>query len=106
MSEVLVVVDHADSEVKKPTFELLTIAKRLGEPVAVFFGSPDQGDAVAEKVKKYGAAKVGGAEEHHGRLAEAARDREELVGRLLDLAVGVVDDYQDFRHGGSPVLLR
>ena len=58
MSEVLVVVDHADGEVKKPTYELLTIAKRLGEPAAVFFGSPDKGDAVAEKVKKYGAAKV------------------------------------------------
>ena len=58
MSEVLVVIDHADGEVKKPTYELLTIAKRLGEPAAVFFGSPEQGDAVAEKVKKYGAAKV------------------------------------------------
>ena len=58
MSEVLVVVDHADGEVKKPTYELLTIARRLGEPAAVFFGSPDQGDAVAEKVKKYGAVKV------------------------------------------------
>ena len=58
MSEVLVVVDHADGEVKKPTYELLTIAKRLGEPSAVFFGSPEQGDAVAEKVKKYGAEKV------------------------------------------------
>ena len=58
MSEVLVLVDHADGEVKKPTYELLTIARRLGEPSAVFFGSPEQGDAVAEKVKKYGAAKV------------------------------------------------
>jgi electron transfer flavoprotein alpha subunit len=58
MSEVLVVIDHAEGEVKKPTYELLTLARRLGEPSAVFFGSPDQGDAVAEKVKKYGAAKV------------------------------------------------
>jgi electron transfer flavoprotein alpha subunit len=58
MSEVLVVIDHADGEVKKPTYELLTIARRLGEPSAVFFGSPEQGDAVAEKVKKYGAGKV------------------------------------------------
>ncbi|GAA1443912.1 electron transfer flavoprotein subunit alpha/FixB family protein [Mycobacterium cookii] len=58
MSEVLVVIDHAEGEVKKPTYELLTIARRLGAPSAVFFGSPDQGDAVAEKVKRYGAAKV------------------------------------------------
>ena len=58
MSEVLVLIDHADGEVKKPTYELLTIARRLGEPSAVFIGSGDQGAAVAEKVKKYGAEKV------------------------------------------------
>ncbi|MFC7363243.1 electron transfer flavoprotein subunit alpha/FixB family protein, partial [Nocardioides astragali] len=58
MSEVLVVIDHVAGEVKKPTYELLTIARRLGEPAAVFFGSPDQADAVAQKVKAYGAAKV------------------------------------------------
>lgn len=58
MSEVLVVIDHADGVVKKPTFELLTIARRLGEPSAVFFGAADQADAVAEKVKAYGAEKV------------------------------------------------
>ena len=58
MSEVLVVIDHADGEVKKPTYELLTIARRLGEPSAVFFGASAQGDAVAEKVKAYGAEKV------------------------------------------------
>jgi electron transfer flavoprotein alpha subunit len=58
MSEVLVLIDHADGEVKKPTYELLTIARRLGEPSAVFIGSGDQGSAVAEKVKKYGAEKV------------------------------------------------
>ena len=58
MSEILVLVDHADGEVKKPTYELLTIARRLGEPSAVFIGGGDQGAAVAEKVKKYGAAKV------------------------------------------------
>ncbi|WP_457206183.1 electron transfer flavoprotein subunit alpha/FixB family protein [Nocardioides sp. P5_C9_2] len=58
MSEVLVVIDHAEGEVKKPTYELLTIARRLGEPSAVFFGAAGQGDAVAEKVKAYGAEKV------------------------------------------------
>ena len=58
MAEVLVVIDHADGAVKKPTYELLTLARRLGEPSAVFFGSPDKGAEVAEKVKKYGAAKV------------------------------------------------
>ena len=58
MSEVLVLVDHADGAVKKPTYELLTIAKRLGEPSAVFIGSADAGAKVAEAVAKYGAEKV------------------------------------------------
>ncbi len=58
MSEILVLIDHADGEVKKPTYELLTLARRLGAPSAVFIGSGDQGSAVAEKVKKYGAEKV------------------------------------------------
>ncbi len=58
MSEVLVLVDHADGAVKKPTYELLTIAKRLGEPSAVFIGSADAGAQAAEAVAKYGAEKV------------------------------------------------
>ena len=58
MSEVLVLVDHVDGAVRKPTYELLTIAKRLGEPSAVFIGSPDKADAAADAVKKYGAEKV------------------------------------------------
>jgi electron transfer flavoprotein alpha subunit len=58
MSEVLVLVDHADGAVKKPTYELLTLAKRLGEPSAVFIGSADAGAKAAEAVAKYGAAKV------------------------------------------------
>ncbi len=58
MSEILVLVDHVDGEVKKPTYELLTIARRLGEPSAVFIGSSDKATDVADKVKKYGAEKV------------------------------------------------
>jgi electron transfer flavoprotein alpha subunit len=58
MSEVLVLVDHLDGKVRKPTYELLTIAKRLGEPSAVFIGPADQADAAVEAVKKYGAEKV------------------------------------------------
>ncbi len=58
MSEVLVLVDHVDGKVRKPTYELLTIARRLGEPSAVFIGPADQADAAADAVKKYGAEKV------------------------------------------------
>ncbi|GAB2727071.1 electron transfer flavoprotein subunit alpha/FixB family protein [Nocardioides pakistanensis] len=56
MSEILVLVDHVDGAVRKPTYELLTIARRLGEPSAVFIGAPSD-DAVAS-LKGYGAAKI------------------------------------------------
>ena len=55
MSEILVLVDHVDGTVRKTTNELLTIAKRLGEPSAVYIGS---GDAPVEALKKFGAEKI------------------------------------------------
>jgi electron transfer flavoprotein alpha subunit len=55
MTEILVVVDHAEGAVKKPTYEMLTLAARLGEPSAVFIGPKAQGGEVADAVKKYGA---------------------------------------------------
>src|SRR3954469_4900137 len=58
MTEVLVLVDHADGAVKKPTYEMLTLAARLGEPSAVFIGPKEQGSEVADSVKKDGAQKV------------------------------------------------
>ena len=58
MSEILVVVDHADGAVKKPTYEMLTLAARLGEPSAVFIGPKEKAADVADAVKRYGAAKV------------------------------------------------
>ena len=58
MSEVLVLVDHVDGAVRKPTYELLTIAKRLGEPSAVFIGGADQAESAAADLGKYGAEKV------------------------------------------------
>ncbi len=54
MSEVLVVVDHVDGAVTKPTLELLTIAKRLGEPSAIYFG----GDDVPSVLAEHGAEKI------------------------------------------------
>ena len=49
MSEVLVVAEAADGKVSKPTLELLTLARRLGEPVAVLFA--DGADDVAEALR-------------------------------------------------------
>ncbi len=56
MAEVLVLVDHVDGAVKKVTAELLTLARRLGEPSAVFVGSGF--DAAKSALAEFGAAKV------------------------------------------------
>lgn len=58
MSEVLVLVDHIDGAVRKPTLELLALAKKLGSPSAVFIGSSDAAGTATEKLKAFGAEKV------------------------------------------------
>ena len=58
MSEVLVLVEHADGEVKKVTYELLTAARQLGEPAAVVVGAPGTAAKLRESLAAYGAAKV------------------------------------------------
>lgn len=56
MADVVVYVDHVDGAVRKPTLELLTLARRVGEPVAVYLGA---GAAQAAAVLgEYGAARV------------------------------------------------
>ncbi|MCT2591369.1 electron transfer flavoprotein subunit alpha/FixB family protein [Streptomyces sp. N2-109] len=56
MAEVLVYVDHVDGAVRKPTLELLTLARRLGDPVAVHLGPG--ADEAAKVLGEYGAVKV------------------------------------------------
>jgi electron transfer flavoprotein alpha subunit len=56
MGEVLVLVDHVDGAVRKTTTELLTIARRLGEPAAVVLGAG--ADAAAATLGAYGATKI------------------------------------------------
>jgi electron transfer flavoprotein alpha subunit len=60
MAEVLVLVDHAGGQVRKTTSELLTIARRLGQPSAVFVG--DGYDEAKATLAAYGAQKVYRAE--------------------------------------------
>ncbi|WP_370894726.1 electron transfer flavoprotein subunit alpha/FixB family protein [Janibacter sp. GXQ6167] len=56
MAEVLVVVDHAAGVVRKPTAEMLTIARRLGEPSAVFIGPG--AETAKDLLARYGAHKI------------------------------------------------
>jgi electron transfer flavoprotein alpha subunit len=58
MAEVLVLVDHLDGVPKKVTYELLTKARELGEPSAIFLGAPGQSVAALEGLARYGAEKV------------------------------------------------
>ncbi|MFV2195864.1 electron transfer flavoprotein subunit alpha/FixB family protein [Nocardiopsis sp. LOL_012] len=56
MAEVLVLVDHVDGQVKKVTTELLTAARRIGEPAAVWIG--DGAESGKAGLAEFGAEKV------------------------------------------------
>ena len=53
MAEVLVLVEHVDGNVKKVTYELLALAKRIGEPAAVLVGAG--ADAAIPGLAEHGA---------------------------------------------------
>ena len=57
MSEILVLVEHSDGAVKKVTLELLTLARSLGTPAAVWLGKGASADGIAS-LGEYGADKV------------------------------------------------
>jgi electron transfer flavoprotein alpha subunit len=56
MAEVLVLAEHTGGDVKKVTFELITLARRFGEPAVVWTG-PGAQDA-RDRLAEFGAAKV------------------------------------------------
>ncbi|MGD0240532.1 MAG: electron transfer flavoprotein subunit alpha/FixB family protein [Streptosporangiaceae bacterium] len=56
MAEILVLAEHVDADVKKVTLELITLARRFGEPSVVWTGpGAEEGQA---RLAEYGAAKV------------------------------------------------
>jgi electron transfer flavoprotein alpha subunit len=90
MSEVLVLVDHVDGEIKKVTYELLTAARALGEPSAVVTAAPGTASKLADGLKSYGAAKIYVAEsdEVDGYLGAAqVAVLEQLIGSVSPAAV-------------------
>jgi len=56
MSEILVLAEHDGESVKKVTLELLTLARRFGDPAAVWLGGG--AEAGRERLAEFGAAKV------------------------------------------------
>ena len=58
MAEVLVLVDHLDGEIRKTSFELLTVARELGEPAAVVVGPAGVAAKLADRLREHGAEKI------------------------------------------------
>ncbi|MFF1840110.1 electron transfer flavoprotein subunit alpha/FixB family protein [Streptomyces sp. NPDC058231] len=86
MAEVLVFVDHVDGAVRKPTLELLTLARRIGEPVAVALGA--------------GAGSTVGVLAEHGAVRVLTADAPEFAEYLV---VPKVDALQAAHAAVSPV---
>jgi electron transfer flavoprotein alpha subunit len=97
MSEVLVLVDHVDGAVSKPTLELLTLAKRLGEPSAVFIGGSDRVSDASERLKKFGAEKIYAVDDTEIKgylVAPKAEVLQQLVEKTSPAAVLVVSNVE------------
>ena len=121
MTEILVLAEHADGEVKKVTGELITLARRFGEPAVVWTGpGADNG---RERCAEFGAARVYVAEDARfddyvvapkaELLAQLVRDKspalvliagtaegKEVAGRLaVKIDSGVLTDAVDLQPG-------
>ncbi|MCX6433543.1 MAG: electron transfer flavoprotein subunit alpha/FixB family protein [Actinobacteria bacterium] len=89
MGEVLVLVEQADGSVKKVTSELLTLARRLGEPSAVWVG-PGFDDAAAVALGEFGATTIYVAGDESLRkhpVAPVAETLAQLVAEKAPVAV-------------------
>ncbi len=81
MAEVLVLVDHTDGDVRKTTAEMLTLARRIGEPSAVYVGAG--ADAAKDELAKYGAEKI--------YTCDAAEADDYLVAPVAEILAAVVE---------------
>ncbi|HEX4558231.1 MAG TPA: electron transfer flavoprotein subunit alpha/FixB family protein [Mycobacterium sp.] len=127
MAEVLVLVEHADGALKKISAELITAARRLGEPSAVVIGKPGTAAPLTDGLKEAGAAKIYVAESDDaedylitpyvdvlasltesatpaGVLLAASADGKEIAGRLAArLGSGLLVDVVEVKEGGKGV---
>jgi electron transfer flavoprotein alpha subunit len=126
LSTVLVVVESTDGTVPKPTLELLTLARRIGEPAAIVFG-PNAATA-REALAGHGAATVYAADSPEidgflvvpkveaiasiaaeigsdltAVLISASPEGREIAGRLaVKLDSGVLTEASDVKPGETP----
>ena len=123
MSEVLVVTELTEGKIGKPALELLTLARRLGDPVVVLLGKG--ADMAAETFGQYGAsrvvsvvdpalndylvapkaeavAQVAAAVSPAAILISSTPEGKEIAGRLaVKLGSGLITDATDVRLDGS-----
>ena len=88
MAEILVLAEHEGETVKKVTLELLTLARRFGEPAAVWLG--EGAESAQARLAEFGAAKVyvaGGQDMTAFVVAPAAEVLASLVGQVSPVAV-------------------
>ncbi|HYZ68161.1 MAG TPA: electron transfer flavoprotein subunit alpha/FixB family protein [Mycobacterium sp.] len=127
MAEVLVLVEHADGALKKISAELITAARKLGEPAAVVIGKPGTSAPLVDGLKEAGAAKIYVAESDDaesylitpyvdvlaslvesatpaGVLLAANQDGKEIGGRLAArIGSGLLVDVVEVKEGGKGV---
>ena len=127
MAEVLVLVEHAEGAPKKVTAELITAARKLGEPSAVVVGKAGTADGLVDALKAAGAAKIYVAESDDadnylitpyvdvlaslvesaspaGVVLAASADGKEIGGRLAArIGAGVLTDVVDVQDGGKAI---
>ncbi|MEV8635635.1 electron transfer flavoprotein subunit alpha/FixB family protein [Streptosporangium sp. NPDC051023] len=123
MAEILVLVGHVAGQVRKPSLELLTLARGLGTPVAVCAGA-DPGVEALETLGRYGARRIHLVETEEleeypvgwvqiladmaaetapeAILLESTPEGKEIAARLaVRLGSGVLTDAVDVRQGPS-----
>ncbi|GFG49911.1 electron transfer flavoprotein subunit alpha [Mycolicibacterium agri] len=127
MAEVLVLVEHAEGALKKVTSELITAARKLGEPSAVVVGAPGTAEPLVDDLKAAGAHKIYVAESDDaanylitpyvdvlaslvesvspaGVLMSSNADGKEIAGRLAArIGSGVLSDVVEVKEGGKVV---
>jgi electron transfer flavoprotein alpha subunit len=127
MAEVLVLVEHADGALKKISAELITAARKLGEPAAVVVGKPGTAAPLTDGLKQAGAAKIYVAESDDaenylitpfvdvlaalaesaapaGVLLAATADGKEIGGRLAArIGSGLLVDVVELKEGAKGV---
>ena len=127
MAEVLVLVEHADGALKKVSAELITAARKLGEPAAVVVGKPGTAAPLTDGLKAAGAAKIYVAESDDaenylitpfvdvlaslaesaapsGVLLAATADGKEIGGRLAArIGSGLLVDVVEVKEGSVGV---